>query len=99
MKLKYSWCILGIIVVLLSIVIYRAQDIKEIAIGIYRITFGPRESAQTPLPKDLPEQTKRNTPSEINQHTEGDQAPIVNVGPEGKSTINYGPPKDRGKSE
>jgi hypothetical protein len=93
-KLKYSWFILVIIVVLLSIVIYRVQDIREIAIGIYKITFGPKQSQQTVPSKDLPEQTKRNTPSEINQHTEGNQSPAVNIAPGGKANFNYNVPKD-----
>jgi hypothetical protein len=90
----FSLVIVVTIVALLIIIIYRAQDIKEIAIGIYKITFESKQSQKTVPPKDLPEQTKHNTPSEINQHTEGDQSPAVNIAPGGKANFNYNVPRD-----
>jgi hypothetical protein len=100
-KLKTPWYIIVLIILILisAVVYYKGQDIKQFDFGMFKVEFWPKQSPQTQPPRDLPEQTKRNIPSEINQHTEGDQAPIVNVAPEGKSTINYGSPKDRGKSE
>lgn len=50
-------------------------------------------------PKDLTVEQKVKPHPTINQHTEGDQSPIVNVGPEGKSTINYGSTTDKGAQE
>jgi len=35
----------------------------------------------------------------INQHTEGEQSPAVNVAPGGQSIINYGAPNDKGTHE
>lgn len=50
-------------------------------------------------PKHLTDEQKAKPQPTINQHTEGDQAPIVNVGPGGKSTINYGSTTDKGARE
>ncbi|SRR6266702_1559596 len=55
-------------------------------------------SKETPhvvkLTRELPQQRKSELPTTIHQRTEGHQSPIVNVGPGGKSTINYGEPKE-----
>jgi hypothetical protein len=50
--------------------------------------------------KDLPHEQKKAEPRPtINQHTEGNQAPAVNVSPGGQSVINYNATKDKGKQE
>jgi hypothetical protein len=62
---------------------------------------GPfKETPSTLQPsKELPRRFKSQSPSANSQTTEGDQSPIVNVGPGGKSTINYGGSKEKGASE
>jgi hypothetical protein len=41
-------------------------------------------------PKDLPQQMKDTKAPNINQRTEGNQSPAVNVAPGGNAIINYG---------
>jgi hypothetical protein len=96
-KLKLRWYFIVIIIIILFsavAVFYRGQDIKQFAFGIFNVQFWPKQQQQTQPSKDFPEQTKRNTPSEINQHTEGDQSPAVNIAPGGKANFNYNVQKD-----
>jgi hypothetical protein len=65
-----------------------------------RAAGSSKEGSRVEQPfKDSADKRKAEPRPTISQHTEGDQAPIVNVGPGGKSTINYGPPKDGGTQE
>lgn len=60
----------------------------------------PKENPHLTEPsKKLIDRPKPERPSTVKQRTEGDQSPIVNVGPGGESTINYVEPKGRGASE
>jgi len=48
----------------------------------------------------LPHERKKAEPRPtINQHTEGDQSPAVNVAPGGQSIIKYSSPKETNRSE
>lgn len=53
-----------------------------------------QSSTSSTTEKSLSEISTQSESSKIEQHTEGDQSPAVNVAPGGKATINYGKTKD-----
>lgn len=58
------------------------------------------ESPRIILPsKDLPKQKGNTNAPVINQHTEGNQSPAVNVAPGGTTNFNYGSANDRSTKE
>jgi hypothetical protein len=98
---KKPWMTISAIVVLLILLSVIAWVNGFFGEKGKRAASLPKDTPHMEQPsKDLPHQRKKPESSPtISQHTEGDQAPIVNVGPGGQSTINYGAPKGRQASE
>ena len=84
--------------ILLSVIAYFQGFFSEMgkrAIALFK--EAPRVAQPS---KDLRQEWKKAEPRQtINQHTEGDQAPAVNVAPGGHSTINYGSRKEKAEEE
>jgi hypothetical protein len=52
-----------------------------------------QSSVSVPNEKSLPENSTQSESSKIEQHTEGNQSPAVNVAPGGTANLNYGSAK------
>ncbi len=102
MKRKLPWYFITLVIIIilvLAVAIYKRQDIKQVVLGIFKVEFWPGQRPQILPPKDMPQQTKSNNTRTINQHTEGNQSPNVNVGPGATANFNYNTSKDRNPKE
>jgi hypothetical protein len=93
-----SIVIIAIFALIATWALLTGQDVKELDFRKFVVKFAPKQQPHTSPATPLSTQTKNNRTSSINQHSEGNQSPNVNVGPGGTANFNYGAPKS-GRNE